>query len=319
MATGVRGTGRKQDVPAPPPLIHDDVSPRSPAAQAVLAYLGDQVVAVRTLDPLVREETPDSVHQMRVATRRLRSTLTTFDRVLRADDRLGDELRWLGGVLGTARDAEVMAARLQAGLEQMPRELATAGAMALVQAHFEPVEAAAHVAVLEALDSGRYLRLLDDLDRLLARPTLTSQAGRPAAEVLPPVVRSLRRRLRRRLHHAWRSPPGPGRDDALHQARKTAKHARYAAEALSPAFGEPARRFASRVKDVQSVLGDHHDGVVARATIRDLGVARQVAADIAFCFGVLYQREAGRGLELEGQARHAWKRASGRKYARWLR
>ena len=61
---------------------------------------------------------------MRVATRRLRSTLTSFDQVLSAADELGAELKWLGGVLGTARDAEVMAARLQAGLEGMPRDLA---------------------------------------------------------------------------------------------------------------------------------------------------------------------------------------------------
>lgn len=317
MATGIRETGRKQDVPAPPPLVHDDMSPRSPASEVVLTYLAGQVVAVRTLDPLVREDTPDSVHQMRVATRRLRSTLTSFDRVLRSASTLGAELKWLGGALGTARDAEVMAARLQAGLEQMPRDLATGPALALVQAHFEPVEADARAAVLEALDSDRYLRLLDDLDRLLARPPLTSQAGRPAADVLTPAVRRLRRRLRRRLHHAWRSPAGRGRDDALHQARKTAKHARYAAEALSPAFGKPAAAFATRMKDVQSVLGDHHDGVVARATIAELGRAGQ--ADIAFCFGILYQREADRARELETRARDAWKRARRPKYADWLR
>jgi CHAD domain-containing protein len=317
MVTGAQETGRKLDVPAPPPLIHDDVSPSSPAAEVVLAYCADQVVAVRTLDPLVRQDTPDSVHQMRVATRRLRSTLTSFDQVLQATDALGAELKWLGGTLGTARDAEVMAARLQAGLEEMPRDLPTGRALALVRAHFEAVEAEARTAVREALDSGRYLRLLDDLDRLLARPPLTAQASRPAAEVLPPAVRRLRRRLQRRLHHAWRSPAGRGRDVALHEARKAAKHARYAAEALSPAFGKHAVRFAGGMKDVQTVLGDHHDGVVARATIAQLG--RTGPADIAFCFGVLYQREADRALELESQARAAWKRARRPKYSRWLR
>jgi CHAD domain-containing protein len=317
MATGTRETGRKRDVPTPPPLRPDQVTPRSPAAEVVLAYLADQVVAVRTLDPLVREDVPDSVHQMRVATRRLRSTLSSFGRVLQPASTLGAELKWLGDTLGTARDAEVMAERLRAGLAGLPKELATGPALAAVQAHFEAAEADARAAVLEALDSDRYLRLLDDLDRLLARPPLTSLAGRPAADVLRPAVRKLRRRLRRRLHHAWRCPAGPGRDHALHQARKTAKHARYAAEALSPAFGQPAAAFATRMKDVQSVLGDHHDGVVARETIAELG--RTGPADIAFCFGVLYQREAERALELEGQARAAWKRARRPKYARWLR
>jgi CHAD domain-containing protein len=317
MATGTRETGRKRDVPSPPPLRPEQITPRSTAAEVVLAYVADQVVAVRTLDPLVREDVPDSVHQMRVATRRLRSTLTSFGRVLQPASTLGAELKWLGDTLGTARDAEVMAERLRAGLAGLPKELATAPAQAAAAAHFESAGADARAAVLAALDSDRYLRLLDDLDRLLARPPLTAQAGHPAAEVLPPVVRKLRRRLRRRLHHAWRSPAGPGRDVALHQARKTAKHARYAAEALSPAFGKPAAAFASRMKDVQSVLGDHHDGVVARDTIAELG--RTGPADIAFCFGVLYQREAERAAELENQARTAWKRARRPKYARWLR
>ncbi len=319
MSTRASETRQKPDVPAPPLLMRDAATPRSPAAEVVLAYVADQVVAMRALDPLVREDTPDSVHQMRVATRRLRSTLTSFDQVLSAADELGAELKWLGGVLGTARDAEVMAARLQAGLEGMPRDLATGPALALVQAHFERVEAGAHTAVLEALDSDRYLRLLDDLDRLLARPPLTAQAARPAADVLKPALRRLRRRLRRRLHHAWRSPAGPGRDEALHEARKAAKHARYAAEAMSPAFGKHATAFASRMKDVQTVLGDHHDGVVARAMIAELGRARSAGADIAFCFGVLYQREADLALDLETQARQAWKRARKPKYARWLR
>jgi CHAD domain-containing protein len=104
----------------------------------------------------------------------------------------------------------------------------------------------------------------------------------------------------------------------LHEARKAAKRSRYAAEAVSPAFGKPARRFAKRVKTVQSVLGDHHDGVVARATIRDLGVQAHLAGENAFTFGVLYERGACEAEDLEAQARRAWKRAAKRKYGAWL-
>ncbi len=70
---------------------------------------------MRSMDPMVRRDEPDSVHQMRVATRRLRSTLRTFGRVLRRADtaHLAAELKWLGGVLGEARDAEVLRKHLQ--------------------------------------------------------------------------------------------------------------------------------------------------------------------------------------------------------------
>jgi CHAD domain-containing protein len=287
----------------------------------ILAYARAQVATLMLFDPLVRRDEPDAVHQMRVATRRLRSMLSSFGQVLRRDEsaRLGGELKWLGGVLGAARDAEVLDAHLREGLEQMPPELVMGPAKARVRVHFAPVEADARAAVLEALDSERYLALLDGLDRLLADPPLTPEARQPAAEVLPPAVRRTRRRLRRRMRRARATPAGPDRDAALHEARKAAKHARYSAEAVSPAFGKPARRFAKRVKQVQSVLGDHHDSVVARAAIRELGVQAHLAGENAFTFGVLYESDACRASDLEAQARHAWKQASRPKYSAWMR
>jgi CHAD domain-containing protein len=299
---------------------HRPLSARSTAAKVVLAYAGTQVAAIMSLDPLVRRDAPDSVHQMRVATRRLRSTLKSFGRVLRTEDleRLGDELKWLGDVLGTARDAEVLAGHVQADLDELPPELIMGPARARVRVHFAPIKAEARAAVLEALDGDRYLALLDSLDTLLIDPPLAPGAAQPAAEVLPAAVRRARRRLRRRMCRALGSPAGPGRDTSLHEARKAAKHARYAAEAASPAFGKQARRFAKRVKKVQSVLGDHHDGVVTRATVRDLGVQAHRAGENAFTFGVLYAQDACRARALEAQARRAWKRATRPAIGRWL-
>jgi CHAD domain-containing protein len=290
------------------------------AAEVVLAYAGTQVAAIMSLDPLVRRDAPDAVHQMRVATRRLRSTLKSFGQVLRTKDleRVGDELKWLGDVLGTARDAEVLAGHVQADLDRLPPELIMGPAQARVRVHFAPIKTQARAAVLEALDGDRYLALLDSLDTLLIDPPLAPGADRPAAKVLPMAVRRARRRLRRRMRRALGSPTGPSRDTAMHEARKAAKHARYAAEAASPAFGKQARRFAKRVKKVQSVLGDHHDGVVTRATVRDLGVQAHLAGENAFTFGVLYEQDACRARDLEAQARRAWKQASRPAIGRWL-
>jgi CHAD domain-containing protein len=299
---------------------HRSPSAHSTAAEMVMAYAGTQVAAIMSLDPLVRRDAPDSVHQMRVATRRLRSTLKSFGQVLRTKDldRLGDELKWLGDVLGAARDAEVLAGHVRADLDQLPPELVMGPAQARVRVHFAPVTAQARAALLEALDGDRYLALLDSLDTLLIDPPLAHGAGQPAAEVLPAAVRRAQRRLRRRMRRALGSPAGPGRDTALHEARKAAKHARYAAEAASPAFGRQAWRLAKRVKKVQSVLGDQHDGVVARATVRELGVQAHLAGENAFTFGVLYEQDACRAADLEAQAARAWRRASRPAVGRWL-
>ena len=84
----------------------------------VLAYLRLQADALQSLEPMVRADEFDAVHQMRVATRRLRATLRSFGQVIPRSDteRLAGELKWLGGLLGAARDGEVLPAHLQASL-----------------------------------------------------------------------------------------------------------------------------------------------------------------------------------------------------------
>jgi len=88
---------------------------------------------------------------------------------------------------------------------------------------------------------------------------------------------------------------------------------------VRPAFGEEASWFATSMKEVQSALGDQHDGVVARATVRELAVQAHQAGDNAFSFGILYERDACRAPELEDQAWRAWKQASRPKYSKWMR
>jgi CHAD domain-containing protein len=296
-------------------------TPDSDAATVVLGYARAQLAKLAAADPQVRRDAPDSVHQMRVSTRRLRSILRAFPAVLRPADtrQLSAELKWLGGVLGEARDAEVLCARLAASVAELPAELVMGPVQARLQAHFGPVAAAGRTAAVRALDSRRYLRLLDQLDALLSNPPLGRQAGQPAADVLPPAVGQMRRRVRRRMRRARHAPAGPARDTALHQARKAAKDARYAAEAVRPACGRDAKRFAERMKNLQSVLGDHHDAVVARATIRELGVQAQRAGEPSFTFGVLHERQYHLAQRLADQAGRVWKQASRRKYRKWMR
>ena len=70
------------------------------------------------------------------------------------------------------------------------------------------------------------------------------------------------------MRRARQVPRGQARDVALHEARKSARRARYAAEAARPASGKPARKFARQMKKVQSVVGDHQDTVIARQAAR---------------------------------------------------
>jgi CHAD domain-containing protein len=308
-----RAFGDRLPGPEDPP----EPTASSPAGQVVLAYLRAQAGRLMSLDPLVRLDEPDAVHQMRVTSRRLRSTLRSFRKILRQDATSGPaaDLKWLGGVLGAARDGEVLAEHLRSGLHEVPVELRIGPVEARIQGHFASVSAAAKTELLAALDSDRYFSLLDDLDRLLAEPPCTAEAARPAADVLPAAARRALRQADRRMRRAWEAPTGQPRNEGLHRARKSARRARYVAEAMAPATGTKAARLAKRMKKVQSVLGEHQDTVIARAVARDLGIGAHLAGENAFSYGLLYERDACTAQRLQAEARRIWKKAARR--SRW--
>jgi CHAD domain-containing protein len=286
----------------------------------VQAYLKVQVAKLAELEPQVRTDEFDSVHQMRVATRRLRGTLRSFGMVIpRSETRdLAAELTWLGGLLGAARDGEVLPGHLQATLEPVPVELLIGPVQARVQGYFAPRRASAREQVIEAFGSERYVKLLANLDRLAHDPPFGPQAAAPARHVLPGAVRQAYRQADKRMRRARRAPRGYDHDVALHEARKSARRARYAAEAASPAAGQPARTFAKQMKRVQSVIGDHQDAVIARQAARDLGISAHLAGENAFTYGLLYERELHQAERLQARARKVWKKASRRRYRRWM-
>jgi CHAD domain-containing protein len=277
----------------PPPLTR-----HSSAAEVVLGYVRDQVAAISRYDPLVRRDEPDAVHQMRVATRRARSALQAFGGIIERDATrpLCAELKWLAAALGQARDTEVLLARLTAELAAISPALVTGPVQARITAHFTAELAQARQTALAALGGQRYLRLLKDLDALLADPPLTPLAERQAGKALPGPVRRAARRLQRALAAV---PAAGDRDAAIHEARKAAKRARYAAEAAVPALGNVASRQAAQAKELQQLLGDHHDSVVARTVLLDLAQEARAAGEDAFTYGLMYQRQACQAAEIE--------------------
>jgi CHAD domain-containing protein len=275
----------------------------STAGEVVLGYVRHQVRAISRYDPLVRRDEPDAVHQMRVATRRARSALQAFGQIIEreATRPLCDELKWLAAGLGQARDGEVLLARLTAGLSALPPALVAGPVQDRIGGHFTAELARAGQAALRALDGRRYLRLLDELDALLADPPLTPLAEGKAGEVLAKPVRRAARRLRRALAAvpAAEDAAAEDRDAAFHEARKAAKRARYAAEAALPALGGKARRQAAGAKKLQELLGDHHDSVVARAVLRDLAGQARAAGEDTFTYGVMHERQACQAAGIE--------------------
>ncbi|MFG2589339.1 CHAD domain-containing protein [Streptomyces sp. NPDC048438] len=295
----------------PRPAKVKEPSPRT-AGDHVLAYVRRQVTALVELDPAVRRDLPDSVHRMRVATRRLRSAFRTYRKVLdrTVTDPLRAELKWLAAELGVDRDQEVLGERLRSHVAALPDTLLLGPVSARLTLTSVARRTDSRRRVASVLDAERYLALLDSLDALLADPPLLPGAARPPRDALPRAVLKDYERLATRVGHALDQQPGAERDVAMHEARKAAKRVRYAAEAARPALGKPAKKFARRMKSVQSVLGDHQDSVVARDALRTLAVQAQGAGESAFTWGLLYGHEEAAAEARERELPEVWARAS---------
>ncbi|MEI7031507.1 CYTH and CHAD domain-containing protein [Streptomyces pratensis] len=282
------------------------------AGDHVLAYVREQIRTIIALDPAVRRDLPDSVHKMRVATRRLRSAFKTHRKILDREvtDPIGAELKWLAAELGVDRDQEVLDARLDSRVGELPRTLTLGPVHARLRIRSAARRTGSRRGIIAVLDGERYLALLDALDALSAAPPLRPAAGRAPDKVLPRALLKDYGRLAARVGHALEQPPGPERDAALHEARKAAKRARYGGEAARPALGKPAKRFAKRIKAVQSLLGDHQDSVVTREALRTLAAQAHAAGETTFTWGLLYGREEAAAAARERELPGVWARAS---------
>ncbi len=295
--------------------------PRKASAGRVLQeHLAEQVEELLARDPQVRRDLPDALHKMRVATRRLRSALRAFRPLLDRDvaDPLRDELAWLAGVLGEVRDVEVMHARLRRLVDGQDPDLVVGPVHARIDQVLGDRYRAAHDRVLVELEGDRYLRLLTALDALATAPPLVGAADGRATRVLPGLVRHADQRLRRAMAAAERAT-GEEQDLLLHEARKDAKRARYAAEAVAGHAGKPARAYAKAVTELQEVLGEHQDGVVTREALRELADAADRAGERSFTYGRLHGLEQARADAAAARWPQVRAQAADRRLRRWLR
>lgn len=302
------------DVPPPPA-----VSPSDPAGLAVHALLAQQVANFIAHDLRFRRGLPDAVHQMRVAARRMRSGLKVFAPLVDEEwaTSLRGELAWIAGELGAARDSEVLEARLLAGLAALDElsERDRAKASKAVHREVGHDQHAATIAVHAALQSPRYLALLDLLVDAARAPRLTEAAQQDAASALPPLMKATWKRLAKEV----RTLHTKGGDDDWHEARIRAKHARYAAEAMAPVFGEPASKLAARLADVTDVLGLHQDAAVATLAAHTLATRKRINGGAGYALGLLHDDQRREMKAARRRFRRLWPKVAAKRRRAWMR
>ncbi|MEV0551048.1 CHAD domain-containing protein [Nocardia salmonicida] len=267
------------------------------AGKAVVAALREDIDRLFDAEPDVRADADDSVHQMRVATRRLRSVLRSYRKLFDADEAAATEaeLKWLADLLGVARDAEVRAERftdLLSDYDDAPTEITDSLVGASRKAYTD-----AHAEVLSALDAKRYRRLRTVLKTWRTDPPLAPELARDkATDVFDRVLRRDRERLRELVFAEPTATPAD-RVELLHDIRKGAKRLRYSCEAATTVLGSDAGDLGTRAKRLQSVLGDHRDAVESREAI--LAVAAHAHGPAATVYELLADTEeaaAGRAI-----------------------
>lgn len=237
------------------------------------------------------------VHPIRVAVRRLRSTMRVFGPVFDSEQTaaLESELVWYAGVLGEVRDRDILAERLLDQVQQLPAEFVLGPVAAHIESTLQTEKTGHLKKVDQALGSERYLDLLETLNRWRSAPPFTELASAPPTG-LNAYVKQAELKLDKRLRTAH------GDADALHRARKAGKRFRYAAELSEPVLGKRAAKAVTAGQKIQTLLGEHQDSIVSAVFLRRLGAeAGTENGQNGFTYGILLAREWQRGKDIRRQ------------------
>jgi CHAD domain-containing protein len=244
---------------------------------------------------------------MRVAIRQLRAILRAAKPLLVPEwvESLQDELRWLGQLLGPARDLDVQLAYFReesAVLDARDRK-----PLAEFIAHLEGERNKIHGLLLNELTSARYLDLIRRLQQAKHDPIVVE-----TTITLNDIAKSAFTKLRKAIQHLGPSPTNP----KLHEIRIKTKRARYAAQLAELADGKSVTRFIKTAGTVQDVLGMHQDAIQAEAHVRAF-LKHSTNVRAAFVAGRMVERQRERREEARNNMPTLWKKLLKRGEKAW--
>jgi triphosphatase len=302
------------DLPAPDTFGPTAVDPEAPIGAVARAVLRKHFSAMLAHEPGTRlGDDIEELHDMRVATRRLRAALSLFSDVLPASsERMREELGGIGSALGAVRDLDVQLEQLDGWLAALPD--ADRQSLDALRTLLETERAAARAAMLEVLDSREYQAFVGRFGRML-RSTRTPRSGPgslPARAAAPDLIESRFRRFRKAARRIG-ADSNPGE---YHRVRIRGKRLRYALEFLADLYPGNSRPVIRRLVELQDLLGLHQDADVAIERLRRLAATRggELSPATVFAMGEIAERYRQSAIELRtqfpaayGRVRKRWK------------
>jgi CHAD domain-containing protein len=257
-------------------------------------------------------EDPEELHDMRVASRRLRAAISLFrehlpQRVLQ----LRPGLRRIGSALGEIRDLDVQIDELRSWAA--PRPLEEPASLAPVLGILEGQREKARRRMLRELDATRTASFKARMVRALREgpPSRHPGARIPAVAVAPLLIRGRSRKVRKAGSRIGAgSQPGE-----YHALRIRCKRLRYALEFLLDLYGAPAKKLIRPVVYLQDLLGLHQDAYVAIELMQQLRSTkgRRLPRETLFVIGQIAHDYALRAVTLRGRYPAAYRALYGKK------
>ncbi len=272
-------------------------------------------------DPAARRVTMVGVHQMRVAVRGLRSTISSYAAELQTETAdtdidlavLLEELKVLAAVLGKVRDIQVVDVRLENLAAEFPEDIVSPETRLRLRTELDAEERRAGHRVTAALGTDRYLDLLDTLHRLVevagSAPSAATTAGehgraggrKARRESEDVMLRGVDRQFAKFTKARTRTERDlealeltlSQREALTHVVRKRAKALRRNVSSLQEGGGLTVAPLRTACQRLHTVLGEVQDSVTARMWIRRIARRAESAGESTFGFGVLFEHERG--------------------------
>jgi CHAD domain-containing protein len=217
----------------------------------------------------------EELHDMRVATRRMRAALRVFHDYLNLKEMAPfvKGLRRAGRTLGAVRDLDVFHHKMQTYLDALPPERKTE--LDPLLAAWQAQRQEARQEMIAFLDSARYARFKEQFSQFLQTPGRGAlPALTPDGDLIPQRVRQVvpviihTRLASVRAHGEWVSAPETPLEH-FHRLRIASKELRYALEFFEEVLGPESKTLIDRMKALQDHLGDLQDAIVACNLLRD--------------------------------------------------